>query len=64
VGRRHVLISVNTRTDEFLMIFDAAKECTDEVIKRAYGETWGRLERMSPEEIQAMTRSLLGPIQK
>jgi hypothetical protein len=40
---KHVMVSVDTETDgnKFLMIFDADKECTDEVLREAYSERWG-----------------------
>ncbi len=38
----HVAICVDTRTDgnKFLMVFDAAKECTDDAMRTAYREHW------------------------
>lgn len=39
----HALISVDTQTDgnKFLMVFDVAKECTDEEKRLAYKNHWG-----------------------
>lgn len=38
----HVMISVDTRVDgnKFLMIFDAAKECTDDTLRETYAKKW------------------------
>jgi hypothetical protein len=38
----HVMVAVDTHTDgnKFLMVFDAARECTDEKMKNAWSECW------------------------
>lgn len=39
------LVCADTRTDgnKFLLIFDNAKECKDECLKKLYSETWGSI---------------------
>lgn len=41
--KTHVMVAVDTHTDgnRFLMVFDAARECTDKKMKSAWSEHWG-----------------------
>ena len=41
--KTYVMVAVDTHTDgnKFLMVFDAARECTDKKMKNAWSEHWG-----------------------
>lgn len=43
--KTHVMVAVDTHTDgnKFLMVFNAALECTDEAMKKSWSEHWAAL---------------------